>query len=84
MRVSSHRRSVHVLPTDAEAVCVLCPDVVVSVSEAQPQTVLEASLRRSVKNLTTLDHIHTSLRQCTRLDKNITQSRKDFKITMKP
>lgn len=45
MLVSSHRRSVHVLPTDAEAVCVLCPDVVVSVSEAQPQTVLEASLR---------------------------------------
>lgn len=42
---SSRHRSVRALPTDAEAVCALCTDVVVSVSEAQPQTVLEASLR---------------------------------------
>lgn len=33
----SHHRSVSVLPTDAEAVCALCSDVVVSISEAQTQ-----------------------------------------------
>lgn len=79
---SSHHRSASVLPTDAEAVCALCSDVVVSVSEAQPQTVLEASLRRNVNNLTALGHIYTPVGQCTCLDENShsvnAQRRKDF------